>query len=194
MLGTLETMKSIISDEFKDLDYEQLALRYQSTLTPSILAQAFVRLYNLIYKQTKKYWGLTDADYASFALEELDNALLAFVPGRGQFLPLYMSYLRNRYRNETVALTMQKRSINSNAESYEQLVELGNIKDTSEEYNPTIFDVIMGLGLTPRQKEYCLLASRGWDNRSITKKLGVSRSTLYNDQINIRKKLLRYIT
>lgn len=189
MLKTLNTLSTLIIEDNRDMTLEQIAEAYRESLNPSLLALAFERTFKLIIHVSAKYYGLTNEDIASFALEKLDFSLQTYKIGQANFTTYYTTVLMNKFREETEALNTQKRKAIFFSDSYETMVENGydlvacTIEDdivySLEEYN-----------LSVRELEYCNLIIADYSNAEISAKLGVSVMTLSNMRKKLREKLM----
>ena len=189
MLKTLNTLSPLIIEDNRDMTLEQIAEAYRESLNPSLLALAFEKTFKLIIHVSAKYYGLTNEDIASFALEKLDFSLQTYKIGQANFTTYYTTVLMNKFREETEALNTQKRKAIFFSDSYETMVENGydlvacTIEDdivySLEEYN-----------LSVRELEYCNLIIADYSNAEISAKLGVSVMTLSNMRKKLREKLM----
>lgn len=189
MLKTLNTLSTLIIEDNRDMTLEQIAEAYRESLNPSLLALAFERTFKLIIHVSAKYYGLTNEDIASFALEKLDFSLQTYKIGQANFTTYYTTVLMNKFREETEALNTQKRKAIFFSDSYETMVENGydlvacTIEDdivySLEEYN-----------LSVRELEYYNLIIADYSNAEISAKLGVSVMTLSNMRKKLREKLM----
>lgn len=103
-------------------DPSTLAIEYQKTQDPVLLAVVYCEQFAYILTQVEKYFNLTDEDKASFSVEELHKAMMNYNPQGGAKLPtLYSRYLNNRLRAETQMSNHQKRSANNQCECYEAI-------------------------------------------------------------------------
>ena len=189
MISTLQTLQTIITPETRQMTLEDTATAYREDLNPSLLASAFSKNYNLILNLSKKYYGLTHHDLASFSLEELDYALQSYDDKKGvNFQSYFAKVLTNRLRVETLALNTQKRKAIFYSQSYETMVENGfdisddhDFIDDMEQINLT--------GFTDRERKYCELVMKDYSNQDIAKIWGVSVMTLYHIRQSLRKKI-----
>ena len=110
MQETYKMLVGLMQNKYKDLSMEQLAIEYQKDLDPPILAESFVRNYNFIFQLASGYYGLTEQDIASHALERLAFCLQTFKQGNG-FLTYYGTVLKNKFREETQYLNTHKRKV-----------------------------------------------------------------------------------
>ena len=189
MLKTLNTLSTLIIEDNRDMTLEQIAEAYRESLNPSLLALAFEKTFKLIIHVSAKYYGLTNEDIASFALEKLDFSLQTYKIGQANFTTYFTTVLMNKFKEETEALNTQKRKAIFFSDSYETMVENGydlvacTIEDdivySLEEYN-----------LSVRELEYCNLIIADYSNAEISAKLGVSVMTLSNMRKKLREKLM----
>jgi len=189
MLRTLNMLSTLIIKDTRDMSLEQIAEAYRESLNPSLLALAFEKVFKLIIHVSTKYYGLTNEDIASFALEKLDFSLQTYKIGQANFTTYFTTVLMNKFREETEALNTQKRKAIFFSDSYETMVENGydlvacTIEDdivySLEEYN-----------LSVRELEYCNLIIADYSNAEISAKLGVSVMTLSNMRKKLREKLM----
>ncbi|MDD2287219.1 MAG: LuxR C-terminal-related transcriptional regulator [Bacteroidales bacterium] len=189
MLKTLNTLSPLIIEDNRDMTLEQIAEAYRESLNPSLLALAFEKVFKLIIHVSTKYYGLTNEDIASFALEKLDFSLQTYKIGQANFTTYFTTVLMNKFREETEALNTQKRKAIFFSDSYETMVENGYdlVACTVEE------DIVYSLeeyNLSVRELEYCNLIIADYSNAEISAKLGVSVMTLSNMRKKLREKLM----
>lgn len=189
MLKTLNTLSPLIIEDNRDMTLEQIAEAYRESLNPSLLALAFEKVFKLIIHVSTKYYGLTNEDIASFALEKLDFSLQTYKIGQANFTTYFTTVLMNKFREETEALNTQKRKAIFFSDSYETMVENGYdlVACTVEE------DIVYSLeeyNLSVRELEYCNLIIADYSNAEISAKLGVSVTTLSNMRKKLREKLM----
>lgn len=192
MQETLKLLSSIICPEHESYSFDKIAQEYQQTKNPSLLGVSFSRLYNLIHLISKRYYGLTTSDVASFSVEVLDRALLDFNEGTATFPTFYANYLKNRLRMETEALFVNKRRVNIFAVSYDQLIESGidyPVRDSEMSELAYLQGLQEDYNLGLKDFNYCNLLLSGYTNREIAEKLGVSIMALSHRRKNIRKML-----
>lgn len=105
-------------------DLDLVALEYQQTKDTVLLAYTFCELRMHITMRVKTYFNLTESDKASFALQELETAMLDFKVGKGAKLKtFYTRYLDRRLYAETNMTNHQKRSANNSCGSFEKVTE-----------------------------------------------------------------------
>ena len=190
MQETYKMMVGLMQDKYKDLSMEQLAIEYQKELNPSILAESFVRNYNFIFQVASGYYGLTEQDIASHALERLDFCLQTFRQGNG-FLTYYGTVLKNKFREETQYLNTHKRKVIFHSSSYEVMVDNGFdlVACAQEEEMTDLIEDLREYGLDDREIKYCLYLLLGESNADIAKNMGCTIMTLCNMRKRMRIKL-----
>ena len=99
----------------------EIAMEYQDTEDAILLSYAHCKNWGLTWLKSEKFFGLTEDDVQSFALEEMHKAMLHFSPtGGAKLQTLYVRFLTNRLRTETQSLNYDKRKSNSMTESMEE--------------------------------------------------------------------------
>jgi|LSQX01.1.fsa_nt_gb RNA polymerase sigma factor (sigma-70 family) len=193
MQETYKMLVGLTQDKYKDLSMEQLALEYQKELNPSILAESFVRNYNFIFRIASGYYGLTEQDIASYALERLDFCLQTFKQGNG-FLTYYGTVLKNKFREETQYLNTHKRKAIFHSSSYEVMVDNGFDLAASAQGNEMaeLIEDLREYGLDDREIEYCFYLLMGESNAEIAKNMGCTIMTLCNMRKRMRIKLRNF--
>lgn len=190
MLNTLTMLRGIVDLEDEKLSLEDISIKYRQTLSPALFAAAFSKTYRMIIGVSKNYFGLTNADVVSFALEKLDYCLLTYEPEKAAFSTYYITTLKNRFREEMGALNTHKRKAMYYSDSYESLVAAGYDLEYYEEQNFDCLDMLNSAGLNERELRYCLLTIDNYSNAEIAKLLGVSIMTLSNMRKGLREKLM----
>lgn len=155
MRNTINMMKEITAEEFLTLDSEELIKEYKQDKNPQILAAMFLKKIKIIVATTRSYFGLSEEDIASFALEELDNALLSYQNENVKFSTYYIAVLKNRLRMETQKLNFDKRKANNQAISYNYLIENGYDRSTTDETE--VFHLLEDNSFTTREKTFLKL-------------------------------------
>jgi hypothetical protein len=191
--GMRETYKMLVGltqDKYKDLSMEQLALEYQKELNPSILAESFVRNYSFIFQIASGYYGLTEQDIASHALERLDYCLQTYQQGR-KFLTYYGTVLKNKFREETQYLNTYKRKVIFHSSSYEVMVDNGFDLVANAQGNEMVelIEDLRELGLEDKEIRYCFYLLMGESSANIAKSMGCTIMTLCNMRKKLKKKL-----
>jgi hypothetical protein len=193
MYETLKTLCNSITDEKFDMSLEEIAERYQSNQQASLLALAFSKTYKLAYNISSAYWGLSDDDIGSFALETLHNSLLSFKQNGGaKFTSYYATSYKFRLRTETIALNQPKRKINCSymVTSYDELISAGYDEAVQFESNIEVLDLIRNAPLTKNERTYCELVAIGYgSNSEIAKAMNITAMMVSHMRKNLRKKL-----
>jgi len=193
MQETYKMMVGLMQDKYRDLSMEQLALEYQKELNPSILAESFVRNYNFIFQMASGYYGLTEQDIASYALERLDYCLQTYQQGR-KFLTYYGTVLKNKFREETQYLNTYKRKVIFHSSSYEAMVDNGFdlVASAQEDEITNLVEDLREQGLEDREIQYCFYLLIGESNAEIAKNMGCTIMTLCNMRKRMRIKLGKF--
>jgi hypothetical protein len=190
MQGTYKMLVGLTQDKYKNLSMEQLALEYQKELNPSILAESFVRNYSFIFQIASGYYGLTEQDIASHALERLDYCLQTYQQGR-KFLTYYGTVLKNKFREETQYLNTYKRKVIFHSSSYEVMVDNGFDLVANAQGNEMVelIEDLREWGLEDKEIRYCFYLLMGESNANIAKSMGCTIMTLCNMRKKLKKKL-----
>jgi len=190
MWGTYKMLVGLTQDKYKNLSMEQLALEYQKELNPSILAESFVRNYSFIFQIASGYYGLTEQDIASHALERLDYCLQTYQQGR-KFLTYYGTVLKNKFREETQYLNTHKRKVIFHSSSYEVMVDNGFdlVACAQEDEITDLIEDLRERGLEDKEIRYCFYLLMGESNANIAKSMGCTIMTLCNMRKKLKKKL-----
>lgn len=190
MLETLKTLSNLIVESDRSKTLEQIALEYQRDLNPSLLATAFEKTYKLTLSISTNYYGLTQDDIASYSLEKLDQCLQTYRKDQASFTTYYTIMIGNKFREETQALTTQKRKAMFYSDSYEVMLENGfDLIGPSEEHLDLI-ETLRTFDLSSREFEYCKMILEEYSNSEISGILGVSVMTLSNMRKKLRDKLM----
>ena len=180
MNDTLKLLQPFIIESSDDITLETLAGIYKVQPHTRALATGFYKLFRLICKIKDEYWGLDETDVASWSLEILDKCFHTY-DGTAKFITYYAKCLRNKLREETEKKNYKKRKCI--LVSINEVVEEG----ICDVYN--LIDMLLPETLTYKEKLYCLLASKGYDNSFIADILGVSRMTISNIRKSLKVKL-----
>lgn len=197
MQKTYETLHELSKLHSGNTSLESLSLDYQSSRNPEIISYVFCKLFNLSVSNTNRYFTLTDADKASFCLEELDKAMLAFDATKGtKFSTLYVTYLLNRLRVEAYSLTHQLRKGNYDTESLdiEQNDDNFSIIQGMDEKEYDVIDLhetLESFNLTPNELSYCKIATKytSLKDTDIATMLGISSAAITYLRRSLSKKL-----
>jgi DNA-binding CsgD family transcriptional regulator len=190
MQETYKMLVGLTQSKYKGLSMEQLAIEYQKEFGPSILAESFVRSFNFILQIASHYYGLTDQDIASHALDRLDYCLQTYEQGN-KFLTYYGTVLKNRFREETQYLNTHKRKAVFHSFSYEVMVDNGFdlVASAKEDEMSDLIEDLREQGLEDREIEYCLYLLMGESNANIAKSMDCTIMTLCNMRKRMRNKL-----
>lgn len=185
MYGTFKQMKLLITEESEKMNYNELCEKYKINLDPIYLATAYVKLHEMIANISHRYFGLTDEDFESYALEKLDQAMQTFDSDKSGFTTYFYILFKNKLRQETQYLNMQKRKANYVSNSYELMVENGFDIESETSVDDQLFSIEE---LSMREKEYCRLLLLEYTNAEISKIMGVSLTALsyYRTKIKIK--------
>lgn len=122
MKQTIELMNQLSTLYLGPKDYCEMARIYQETEDPSILASVFVGVYRMLIQESKNYFGLTEHDIASLALEEIHKALTNYkFNSKASVITLIWTYFRRRLYAITNQNNTHKRQANFDTECYEEL-------------------------------------------------------------------------
>jgi DNA-binding CsgD family transcriptional regulator len=212
MKETYQNLKELAALYQGNGDLNEIAMEYKKTEDAILLSYAFCKLYPLIYSTCENYFGLTEEDKSSFALEELHKSMLDYRrDGGAQLQTLFNRYLNRRLRAETQMLNYDKRKSNLYAESFEGTIvedEKGNKEDTgySNElgYEEQGFDKVELLltladkaGLTENEFKYCEIIINEVSNvkhindSEIASRLKISSAAVHYIKRSLQKKLAK---
>lgn len=188
MRETTKTMQQYRNDKVKNTSLEELSSMYRQQPMDYIVAEAYLKLTNVIFNVYKKYTHLELCDCVSFALEKLEMCLLTYVPGsNNKFTTYFAQVLRNKLREETQRLNWSKRCVIFNSTSLQYLMEEGF--DVAGSKEPTM-PITLPNTLTTNEAKYCkLLAMDYGTNKEIAELMSVSVMTLCNMRKSLRQKL-----
>jgi DNA-directed RNA polymerase specialized sigma subunit len=189
-----QELATLYSGQTSNLD--ELALNYQESQDPVLLAVVFCKQYPYILTQVDKYFNLSEADKSSFAVEELHKAMNDFKTEKGaKIQTLFSRYLNRRLYAETNMLNHQKRSANNTADSYEEVMiqvtqgydEVGY--SDCDFYNSLIDSEL----LTVNELKYCRIIMRETSkltDSEVARELNVSPSAVNQMKKALKKKFL----
>lgn len=190
MKETLQLMSQLTDAALMATPLETLAMEYRKDLNPQILATAFCKTYGLIQTVAGNFFGLTSEDVASYALEKLDLCLVKFNPGEYAFNTFFTKVLSNKFREETQALSTQKRKAMLQRVSYEALVEQGFEAEANNKKSISqVLGELDGCHLTQRETRYCELVMQSYSNSEIAKMFNMSVTGVLHVRNKIRQKL-----
>jgi len=188
MRAKTQTMQQFTNPMVKNTSLEDLSYMYKQKQTDYIVAEAYLKVANIIYHEQKRYPHLELCDCASYALEKLQMCLLTYVPGsKNKFTTYFAQVLRNKFREETQHLNRDKRCVIFNSTSLQYLMEEGFDCTGGYEVN---CPVILPDTLSTNEQIYCRLLALGYgSNKEIAEFMNVSVMTLCNMRRNLRQKL-----
>ena len=123
MKQTLRMLSAIITEDSARMSLTELATKYKKEGSPIYLATAFKKLYGLILQTSQRFYGLTQSDLASHALERLDFCLRTYDDESAAVTTYYSKLLYNRLREETESLNTHKRKAIFACQSIDALAE-----------------------------------------------------------------------
>ena len=179
MTDVYNLFKPLVTKQYSEMSLEELACEYQKSDKSSILATAYCKIFKLAIIINNEYFGLEEEDTASWCLEKLDMCLRTY-KASNKFSTYFSTVYRNKLREETERLNYKKRK--SILVSINEIVEEG-VNDVYD-----LIDVLIPKDLTVNEREYCMLASEGYDNAFIAEIMHVSRMTICNIRKSLRKK------
>ena len=192
MYNTVKMFKQYVIPEKLNEPIESLAFEYQATHSQAIFATVFYLTYRPALAIANHYYGITTQDVASWAVEKLDYCLETFrADFNEKFITYFCTVLDNKLKEETKALSMQKRKVYLLADSYEQLVEDGfdEAIEPSTDFEIETLDV--SEALTEREYQFCYMVVQEYTSLEIAEALGVSQMTLTNIRKQLRLKIKR---
>lgn len=171
----------------------QIAENYQRTGDPVYLAEIFCRYFPFIQTTSEKYFYLTEADKASFAIEELHKSILDYDSKKGaKIQTLFITYYNNRLRTETQALNLQKRKANNNCDSYEHAATLFEGYADKEFAIIELQEALEQSGmLSDNELAYCkiIMSSDNIKDIDVARNLDISPSAVHQLKSRLRKKI-----
>lgn len=192
MFNTLKNLRPLIDDTDRLLTLEEISAKYKMTLSPALLAAAYEKIVQLAYVVSRPFFGLSEEDVASFALEKLDVCLLTYREGEGKFATYFSSVFYNQLRAETEALNTHKRCIIFNSQSYDGMLENGYDVIREDESLFEIIQVLESLNLTQSEMKYCmaiLQESHILRDSEIAEQLNMTRAGVGYIRKSLKKKL-----
>lgn len=195
MYSTVKMFSQYVVSEKLNEPLESLAIEYQGNHSQAVFATAFYKLYKLVVVTSQQFFGLTQQDIASWSVEKLDYCLNHYdITNNVKFSTYYCEIMKRKFKEETKALSMQKRKAMFVSDSYEKLVEdkYDEPGELGIEYiDTTLLDLEMNKSLTERERKFCYLVVNNYSSLEIAKTLGVSQMTLTNIKKQIRFKVVR---
>ena len=181
-------MRSIMRDEDRAKTLEVIALEYQESKNPSLLAASFDRLHELIWKLSNKHIILSDADVASISLERLDYAMQMYKGDKASFITFYHSILFNALRKAYQDANRVKSKAIHYSNSLDTMIECGY--DVESYYTQDNLDEMYeDAQLDLRERKYCQLILEGYNQSEIATMFGVSGAMVTHIKNKIKSKL-----
>ena len=182
MNSTLTTLSPYIKEELYKLSYGQLAEMYKSKNSNDVLSSCYKKIYKLVIIINEKYWGLNEDDYESYCLELLDFCLKTFnTDSSSSFVSYFSTCYKNKLRELTESLNYKKRKCI--LEPLDSILDYGVFGDYD------FLDELLPNTLTYKERMYCELVSKGYDNSYVQEVLNVSRMTICNIRKSLKIKL-----
>lgn len=216
MENTLKMFKSLDSKSLYKYTFKELCLQYKSSLNPQILANAFIRLYDLINKCADKFFIFSSADISSISVSALDYCLQNFDNDySAKFTHYYYSVLYKKFNTELKSHYYNKNKANiiwninilsdpirfiSNKENgtvthddfNNKLENLCSLSENFEDDLLTYMAINDSKQLTEKEKQCCnyiMNTSTKCYKTEIADALGISRPTLYSIFDSLSQKL-----
>lgn len=114
MENTLKMFKSINSQNLTEISLEELSRTYRLNHNPQILANAFIRNYDLINRLSAKFFTLDKSDISSISVSALDYCLQNYdlENTKAKFSSYFYSVLYNKFNTEQKSNLYNKRKVN----------------------------------------------------------------------------------
>lgn len=186
-------------------DLNRCAVEYQEKKCPITFSFVFCEIFPMIVSTSKQYYNLNGFDVASFAMEELDKALLEFDTERGsKFTTYFFRNLNFKLRGEQTITLNQVRKANYNAVSFTQLATPSDHADEPNSFDVLLEKVEHGYGrfelsasisssphLSENEKKYCQLILNDAVNKDteIAEILGISSAAVTYIKQSLKKKM-----
>ena len=166
---------------------------YKLQEDPILLAHVFCKNFGIIVLESKKYFGVSEEDKASWAVEELHKALLAYDAARGASVQVFFSRcLNNRLRSETQSLNRHRRKANTNCQEFEAMSEISAAYTESAYAHVELVETLAQLNLSDRELDYCKIVMDYYPHvkdTDIAKSFGVSSAAIHYLKEGIEQKL-----
>lgn len=194
MSNTLKNFKQLAAlYEGTSVTTEEFVLEFQYTEDPIIIAYVFCQSYALIVNQGNKFFGLSEEDKESFAVEELELAMMDYKEGKGaSFKTFFMRYFVNRLRAETQATNTQKRKANNVTEEYEEVTTVRAYEDQGYDNVEFIDSLETSFDLTENELKYCHIVMNnpvGVVDTDVAKLMGMTSAGVNWIKKSLKKKL-----
>lgn len=214
MENTLKMFKSLDSKSLYKYTYEELCLQYKSNQNPQILANVFIRVYDLINKCASKFFIFSSNDVSSISVTTLDYCLQNFDNDySAKFTTYYYSILYKKFNTELKSQYYNKRKANTiwninifpdtssfcpkdDCDSIFEVVGADeSIYDSSKDFETnliTYMTINNSTQLSDKEKQCCnyiMNSGHKCFKSEIAEALNISRPTLYSIFDSLNKKL-----
>ena len=210
MQGTLKMFRTINDNKLNNYTLEELSITYQSNRSPQIIANAFIRLYDLINNCGNKFFYISSEDLSSMSVQCVNECLLNYTKDNASFSSYFYTVLYktllteyNRRKYDKYILNYDNRLIVSDISIYEwdhneekryrqSDLSGNNIKSDIEEDILTEMLIDDSEELNDKEKLLCHYIIHGYDKCSkveISELMNVSRPTVYSLIKSLQTKL-----
>ena len=209
MQGTLKMFRTLNDNSLNKYSLEELSSIYKSNKSPQIIANAFIRLYDLINRCGAKFYYLDESDLSSISVQCINESLLHYENKEdiAAFTSYFYSVLYKSFLTEHYQRSCHKRKINydihikvtedlyssdedniedNSIKSYD-LISIKNMEDDILT-NMVIEDSPI---LNKKEKQLCKYIISGYDNYSkveLSELMNVTRPTVYNILKSLKNK------
>lgn len=185
MYQTLKFMKSLRRQEFSKMSYEQLSSAYKQGKDESIIAEVFVRSFQMILSFSKKYFIGSD-EACSYSLFIIAKTLQKYQPGKNKYFTYLYQAVRNKFLYTNRKNHNGKNRVNVNPYYYcGNPIGQPDIPDTTEleildkrrldPYKSVDFYLTFeSLGLTEQELAYVNGILSGKSKKELAKELNLS--------------------
>lgn len=176
-------LRPLMAEEFKDTSLEDLAIEYQYTTDPCVLASAFNKVYLMSIQLGKKYMSVKSDDLASITLNNLDKCLQIFDHSKNvKFSTYFHNVLENALKTELATNSRDKRAINQNTVELDANTQVDSGIDVLEELVPP------GI-LSDREMKMCRMFADGYTVSDIAKEFEVCYTRATKIKYRLAQKL-----
>lgn len=177
-----------------DMTTNEATIKYQVSRNPVYLAKVFCDMFPYLLEVGKNYFYLLDEDKASIMVEETHRAMMAFDTKRKcKVDTLISTYINRRLYAETSMLNHHKRSINKDAESYEEVCATRHEEYEENEYGKVELErTLEEMNLTDNELACCKIIieeTHKLKNDEIAKELGITPMAITYIKRSLQKKL-----
>ena len=185
MYQTLKFMKSLMRPEFSKMSYEQLSAAYQQENNESIIAEVFVRSFQMILTFSKKYF-IKGEEASSYSLFIIAKTLQKYKPGKNKYFTYLYQAIRNKFLYTNRKNHNGKNILNANPYHYNgnpvgqpdvpDILELERLdRRRVDPYRTVDFYLTFeSLGLTEQELAYVNGILSGKSKKELAKELNIS--------------------